>query len=393
MAKSADAFRTISEVAEWLDTPAHVLRFWESKFSQVKPVKRAGGRRYYRPQDMLLLGGIKKLLHDDGMTIKGVQKLLREQGVKHVASLSPKGTDDQGPMPVPSPREPESEAGQVVDFPGGAVAEATEAEEAGEEVAEPPASSIPKFLGGDGMGDTRPPEGEKGAEEAAAPSPASEPGAEDMPGSGKPPETPEPPDEPEPPQAEATPADDIPDATDAEETPQEGVKPEQQDTAPEDSPAQAEEATDAAPEQGEIWSLTGGETPEDAPVQEAQEAAPEDMGASEDAVEETSEEAVEEVAEEAAAPVPEADDPAPVPAPGRESAPEEAAEAQPDTEPTAAPAVSLPADLVEDPGDDMHAAPGPLTALSALPRPLRRKQAKALAPFIERLQAQLDKSA
>ncbi|WP_270733058.1 MerR family transcriptional regulator [Shimia sp. Alg240-R146] len=88
MAKSRDAFRTISEVAEWLDIQAHVLRFWESKFSQVKPVKRAGGRRYYRPQDMLLLGGIKKLLHDDGLTIKGAQKLLREQGIKHVSSLS-----------------------------------------------------------------------------------------------------------------------------------------------------------------------------------------------------------------------------------------------------------------------------------------------------------------
>lgn len=88
MAKSADAFRTISEVADWLETPAHVLRFWESKFSQVKPVKRAGGRRYYRPADMKLLGGIKKLLHDDGMTIKGVQKMLREQGVGHVSDFS-----------------------------------------------------------------------------------------------------------------------------------------------------------------------------------------------------------------------------------------------------------------------------------------------------------------
>ncbi len=88
MAKSPDAFRTISEVAEWLDTQAHVLRFWESKFTQVKPVKRAGGRRYYRPQDMLLLGGIKTLLHDDGMTIKGAQKLLREKGVKFVSGLS-----------------------------------------------------------------------------------------------------------------------------------------------------------------------------------------------------------------------------------------------------------------------------------------------------------------
>lgn len=94
MAKSRDAFRTISEVADWLDTPAHVLRFWESKFSQVKPVKRAGGRRYYRPADMELLGGIKKLLHDEGMTIKGVQKVLREQGVKHVAALSEPVEDD-----------------------------------------------------------------------------------------------------------------------------------------------------------------------------------------------------------------------------------------------------------------------------------------------------------
>ena len=89
MAKSPDAFRTISEVADWLGIQAHVLRFWESKFSQVKPVKRAGGRRYYRPNDMLLLGGIKQLLHEDGLTIKGVQKLLREEGISHVASLSP----------------------------------------------------------------------------------------------------------------------------------------------------------------------------------------------------------------------------------------------------------------------------------------------------------------
>ena len=88
MDKSPDAFRTISEVAEWLGVQTHVLRFWESKFSQVKPVKRAGGRRYYRPTDMQLLGGIKKLLHDDGMTIKGVQKLLREEGVAHVAGFS-----------------------------------------------------------------------------------------------------------------------------------------------------------------------------------------------------------------------------------------------------------------------------------------------------------------
>lgn len=88
MEKSRDAFRTISEVADWLGTPTHVLRFWESRFPQVKPVKRAGGRRYYRPADMELLGGIKKLLHDEGLTIRGVQKILREEGVKHVSSLS-----------------------------------------------------------------------------------------------------------------------------------------------------------------------------------------------------------------------------------------------------------------------------------------------------------------
>ena len=93
MDKSPDAFRTISEVSEWLETPAHVLRFWESRFTQLKPVKRAGGRRYYRPADMALLGGIKKLLHDDGLTIRGVQKILREQGVRHVAALSVVGGD------------------------------------------------------------------------------------------------------------------------------------------------------------------------------------------------------------------------------------------------------------------------------------------------------------
>ena len=89
MTKSADAFRTISEVADWLGVQTHVLRFWESRFAQVKPVKRAGGRRYYRPADMQLLGGIQKLLHQDGFTIKGVQKILREKGMAHVSALSP----------------------------------------------------------------------------------------------------------------------------------------------------------------------------------------------------------------------------------------------------------------------------------------------------------------
>lgn len=94
MAKSPDAFRTIREVADWLGVAAHVLRFWESKFSQIKPVKRAGGRRYYRPADMRLIGGIKVLLHDEGMTIRGVQRLLRAEGVAAVASRSPELDQD-----------------------------------------------------------------------------------------------------------------------------------------------------------------------------------------------------------------------------------------------------------------------------------------------------------
>ncbi|MBN2630660.1 MAG: MerR family transcriptional regulator [Rhodobacteraceae bacterium] len=92
MQKSPDAFRTISEVAELLETPAHVLRFWESRFPQIRPVKRAGGRRYYRPADVALLTGIRRLLHDEGMTIRGVQKILREQGVQHVSGV----VDDNG---------------------------------------------------------------------------------------------------------------------------------------------------------------------------------------------------------------------------------------------------------------------------------------------------------
>lgn len=80
MDKSPDAFRTISEVAEDLDLPQHVLRFWETRFSQIKPMKRGGGRRYYRPQDVELIKGIRHMLYDQGYTIKGVQKLLRDNG-------------------------------------------------------------------------------------------------------------------------------------------------------------------------------------------------------------------------------------------------------------------------------------------------------------------------
>ena len=82
--KSESALRTISEVGKALDLKAHVLRFWEGKFEQIQPVKRANGRRYYRPEDVTLIAGIKYLLHEQGMTIKGVQKLMKDEGVAHI---------------------------------------------------------------------------------------------------------------------------------------------------------------------------------------------------------------------------------------------------------------------------------------------------------------------
>ena len=86
--KSVGAFRTISEVSLYLDVPQHVLRFWESKFSQVSPLKRGGGRRYYRPEDVQLLERIRDLLYVDGFTIKGVQRLIHERGIKALLSNS-----------------------------------------------------------------------------------------------------------------------------------------------------------------------------------------------------------------------------------------------------------------------------------------------------------------
>lgn len=86
--KAPDAFRTISEVADDLDIPQHVLRFWETRFAQIKPMKRSGGRRYYRPDDVNLLRGIRRLLYGEGYTIRGVQRILREHGIKAVQSLT-----------------------------------------------------------------------------------------------------------------------------------------------------------------------------------------------------------------------------------------------------------------------------------------------------------------
>lgn len=102
--KSPEAFRTISEVAVELDVPQHVLRFWESRFSQIKPVKRAGGRRYYRPEEVDLLRGIRALLYGEGYTIKGVQKLLRERGARFVAEIGQNGVK-VAPPPAPVPED------------------------------------------------------------------------------------------------------------------------------------------------------------------------------------------------------------------------------------------------------------------------------------------------
>src|ERR1700688_1253307 len=88
MDKSPDAFRTISEAAEDLNLPQHVLRFWETRFPQIKPLKRGGGRRYYRPDDVELLRAVKQLLYGEGYTIKGVQRLFKEQGARAVASVN-----------------------------------------------------------------------------------------------------------------------------------------------------------------------------------------------------------------------------------------------------------------------------------------------------------------
>ena len=111
MEKSPEAFRTISEVADAIDLPQHVLRFWETRFPQIRPLKRAGGRRYYRPEDVERLRLIKRLLYDEGYTIKGVQKLFKEQGVQALTGgeFEPRlGFSGSEPMAQPREEGPES---------------------------------------------------------------------------------------------------------------------------------------------------------------------------------------------------------------------------------------------------------------------------------------------
>jgi DNA-binding transcriptional MerR regulator len=107
--KDPDAFRTISEVADDLDVPQHVLRFWESRFRDIKPMKRGGGRRYYRPEDIHLLRGIRHLLYGEGYTIRGVQRILKEQGARFVQSVWQPGAPQLGH------RAPEDDADGVLD--------------------------------------------------------------------------------------------------------------------------------------------------------------------------------------------------------------------------------------------------------------------------------------
>jgi DNA-binding transcriptional MerR regulator len=118
-AKSASAFRTISEVAEDLDVPSHVLRFWETKFSQIRPLKRGGGRRYYRPEDVELLRRIRQLLYRDGYTIKGVQRLLRDRAAEPAGEAEPAPATPPPPAPVrvqtPSKAMPPRDLAAVAD--------------------------------------------------------------------------------------------------------------------------------------------------------------------------------------------------------------------------------------------------------------------------------------
>jgi len=109
MEKAPDAFRTISEVAEDLDLPQHVLRFWETRFTQIKPLKRGGGRRYYRPDDIDLLKGIRYYLYGEGYTIKGVQRILKERGNRHVVEIGRAQNEDYVPPVAVIPRADEEE--------------------------------------------------------------------------------------------------------------------------------------------------------------------------------------------------------------------------------------------------------------------------------------------
>jgi DNA-binding transcriptional MerR regulator len=124
--KAPDAFRTISEVADDLDIPQHVLRFWETRFVQIKPMKRSGGRRYYRPDDVDLLKGIRRLLYGEGYTIRGVQRILKEHGIKAVQGLG------DGTMALPAFGRPSDDALRADAGDEEALVDAEEGDDAGQ---------------------------------------------------------------------------------------------------------------------------------------------------------------------------------------------------------------------------------------------------------------------
>ncbi|PID36254.1 MAG: MerR family transcriptional regulator [Rhodobacterales bacterium] len=363
--KSPDAFRTISEVADWLGVPTHVLRFWESRFTQVKPVKRAGGRRYYRPADMALLGGIRKLLHDDGMTIRGVQKILREQGVAHVAALADPALDSEGDVIEAEAVEVTS---NVVEFDGRAE---EEVEEPAEEVVEIEVAPEP--------------EPESAPEPEAAPEPAPKP--------------------------ELTTPNEVPlpdpvqmDFLSHEAQPNSYAGKAGFDLAPETAPEPPTEA-EAAPEPEIDLSGLDFSDPVASEEPEAQEPTPPAAPAEPEAEPEA------EVVAEAAAPAetaaepqtppppePEASAPAddaPASTPETESTPAQAkAESAPSSAPEpAAPALTLP-DIGPDPADDAdlttaHAALG--AHLRARP-PIAAAEARALAERLSDLAARMSRN-
>jgi DNA-binding transcriptional MerR regulator len=141
-AKSAAAYRTISEVSDELDIPQHVLRFWETRFTQVKPLKRGGGRRYYRPEDIKLLRRIQKLLYEEGYTIRGVQKLLREGRI-----ATPAGPAREEPVRRPAAADTPSEAEAPEDGERSAAGEAAEGEAGSGELPEPARAELRAALG------------------------------------------------------------------------------------------------------------------------------------------------------------------------------------------------------------------------------------------------------
>ncbi|MBX9840245.1 MAG: MerR family transcriptional regulator [Xanthobacteraceae bacterium] len=148
MDKAPDAFRTISEVADELDIPQHVLRFWESRFPQIKPMKRAGGRRYYRPEDVDLLRGIKHLLYAEGYTIRGAQAILRDKGQKFVQTVwqpGAAGADEVEPAEAPVEEAGEGATEEAPRSLFGLLRSAPRASEEPEDAAPQPAEPAPQL--------------------------------------------------------------------------------------------------------------------------------------------------------------------------------------------------------------------------------------------------------